>query len=182
MRRGWLAALAVVAAGAAAAETVEEPSGYRMDDYRAPVPATLQGGKVVDAAGARALWEAGATAFLDVLPRPPKPANLPEGTIWHEKPRDSIPGAIWLPNVGYGEIAAETADYFRAGLAQATGGDTGHPVLFFCLTDCWMSWNAAKRAIDYGYTDVTWFPGGTDGWAASGYDLVPVQPWSPPGQ
>ena len=45
-----------------------------------------------------------------------------------------------------------------------------------------MSWNAAKRAIGYGYTDVTWFPGGTDGWAAAGHELVAVQPWSPEGQ
>lgn len=180
MRR-WLAIAAVLAAGAAGAatQTVEEPAGYRMDEYRAPVPATLAGAKVVDAAGALALWQAGATAFIDVLPRPPKPANLPEGTLWHEKPRETIPGAIWLPNVGYGEIADETADYFRAGLAQATGGDPGHPVLFFCLAECWMSWNAAKRALEFGYAEVIWYPGGTEGWAALGQKLEAVEPWAP---
>ena len=55
----------MVAAGAAGAETVPEPGGYRMEEYRAPVPTTLSGAKVVDTAGAPALWQAGATAFLD---------------------------------------------------------------------------------------------------------------------
>jgi len=179
MRR-WAAIAVVLAAGAAsAASAVEEPAGYRMDEYRAPVPDTLAGATVVDAAGAFALWQAGATAFIDVLPRPPKPDNLPKGTIWHEKPRDSIPGAIWLPNVGYGDIAEETAEYFRAGLSAATGGDPGHPVLFFCLADCWMSWNAAKRAMDYGYAEVIWFPGGPEAWAALGQPLEAVEPWAP---
>jgi rhodanese-related sulfurtransferase len=27
-----------------------------------------------------------------------------------------------------------------------------------------MSWNAAKRALSYGYADVAWYPDGTDGW------------------
>ncbi len=39
-----------------------------------------------------------------------------------------------------------------------------HPVLFFCLAECWMSWNAAKRALEYGYSNVFWYPEGTDGW------------------
>ena len=101
--RGRLAVLAVVAAGAAGAETVPEPGGYRMEEYRAPVPTTLSGAKVVDTAGAHALWQAGATAFLDVLPRPPKPANLPEGTIWHDYDRGQETyredGEDWMTNV-----------------------------------------------------------------------------------
>ncbi|MEM7239896.1 MAG: PQQ-dependent catabolism-associated CXXCW motif protein, partial [Pseudomonadota bacterium] len=43
--------------------------------------------------------------------------------------------------------------------------------LVFCLAGCWMSWNAAKRALEYGYTDVYWYPDGTDGWDFSGYEL-----------
>lgn len=114
-------ALAAWAATAATAQDVAEPSDYRMDHYRAPVPATLEGGTVIDAEEAHALWEADEAAFIDVLPRAPKPDNLPEGTIWRDKPRPSIPGAIWLPNVGYGALADITADYFRAGLDHATG-------------------------------------------------------------
>jgi rhodanese-related sulfurtransferase len=39
-----------------------------------------------------------------------------------------------------------------------------------------MSWNAAKRALSYGYTDVAWYPEGTDGWAFAGLPLVDAQP------
>ncbi len=161
----------------ALAQGVPEPEGYRGDPYRGPVPATLQGAKVVDTEAAHALWQAGETAFVDVLPRPPKPANLPEGTIWRDRPRDTIPGAVWLPNVGYQALPPETADYFRAGLSAATGGDRDHPVLFFCLAECWMSWNAARRALEMGWTDVTWYPEGTDGWSFEFYPLERVEPW-----
>ena len=41
---------------------------------------------------------------------------------------------------------------------------------------CWMSWNAAKRAVALGYTGVNWFPEGSDGWVAAGGDLVTAEP------
>lgn len=167
-------------AGAASAENVAEPEDYRMDHYRAPVPATLQGGTVLDAEEAHALWQDGTAAFIDVLPRAPKPDNLPEDTIWREKPRPSIPGAIWLPNVGYGAIADVTADYFRNGLQKATGGDPDHPVVFFCLAECWMSWNAAKRAIEWNHSQVYWFPDGTDGWVFEEFPTEEIDPFTKP--
>ena len=162
------------------AQSVPEPDDYRMDEYRAPVPVSLAGGTVIGPERAHDLWESGEAAFIDVMPQPPKPANLPEGTIWRDKPRDSIPGAIWLPNVGYGAIAEVTADYFRAGLEAVTHGDPAHPIVLFCLEDCWMSWNAAKRAIEWGYDEVYWLPEGTDGWQLWGYPLDRVEPM--PGQ
>lgn len=164
----------------ASGETVPEPSGYRGDPYRAPVPETLTGGHVVTAQEAHTLWREGSTAFIDVLPRPPKPENLPAGTIWRDKPRLSIPGSMWLPNVGYEKIADVTAAYFRAGLNKASGGDPAHPLLFFCLDQCWMSWNAAKRALELGYETVYWYPEGTDGWAFEDYPLVELQPEQQP--
>lgn len=135
-----------------------------MDHYRGPVPETLAGATVVSDEEAYLIWKDGETAFIDVLPRPPKPEGLPKGTIWREKPRHSIPDSIWLPNVGYGAIHETIHAYFKAGLAKATGNDLDHPVLFFCLAECWMSWNAAKRALEYGHTNVLWYPEGTDGW------------------
>ncbi len=175
MRAARLALLIAVLPCLAPAQ-VPEPEDYRMDHFREAVPATLAGATVVGPEEAHALWEAGETAFVDVLPRPPKPKKLPKGTIWREKPRHSIPGAIWLPNVGYGAIADVTHDYFRAGLEAVTEGDVTSPVLFFCLENCWMSWNAAKRALEYGYTDVYWLPEGTDGWALFDYPLEEIEP------
>lgn len=166
-------AAALLMIGGAAVAQAPEPEGYRMDDFRAPVPATLAGAAVVDTERAEALWRGGEVVFVDVLPRPPKPPNLPAGTIWRDKPRDSIPGAIWLPNVGYGAIAPSVDAWFRGALTAATNGDLSRPVLFFCLDDCWMSWNAARRALrEYGYATVYWYPEGTDGW---GFEDLPTE-------
>ncbi len=158
------------------AQRVAEPDGYRDHDYRSPVPVSLTGTVTIDSDAAYALWKTDRVAFVDVLPQAPKPANLPEGTIWREKPRHSIPGATWLPNVGYGQLADITDDYFRAGLSAATSGDLHHPVVIFCLTDCWMSWNAARRALGYGYTHVFWYPDGTDGWEFESYPTEIIKP------
>lgn len=164
--------------GAGRAETVPEPTGYKSDDYRSPTPDTLQGARVATPDAAFATWKAGRTLFIDAMPRPPKPEELPEGTIWQDKPRPSIPGAVWLVNVGYGRLNGERDSYFRRSLEVLTGGDKAKPLLFFCQANCWMSWNAAKRAREeYGYTDVTWFPLGTDGWQVDAAPLVEAQPY-----
>lgn len=165
---------ALMAGGAAAQEP--EPTDYRLDAYRGPVPETLRGATVVDDDAAYALWRTGKVAFIDVLPRAPKPTNLPEGTIWREKKHHSIPDARWLPNVGYGAIADVTHAYFRRHLDEVTAGDPDHPVLFYCLAGCWMSWNAAKRALEYGYTHVFWYPDGSEGWDFADYPLEEITP------
>src|SRR5437868_6782299 len=162
----------VMTAGAHAQDRVAEPDGYRTDNYRAPVPETLAGARVLTTEQAAAIWRAKAGAFIDVLPRPPKPKNLPEGTIWRDKPRLDIPGSVWLPDTGYGVLAAATENYFKGGLARASGGDRSRLLVFYCLADCWMSWNAAKRALSYGYSDVAWYPEGTDGWAFADLPLA----------
>lgn len=171
------AAAALLFAGAAAqAGTVPEPDGYRMEAYRAPVPATLAGATVLDAEAAHALWQAGGTVFVDVLPSAPRPPNLPAGTIWQPPSRDTIPGAAWLPNVGYGALLPETDLWFRESLERLVGGDPDRAVVFFCLSECWMSWNAARRAmIEYGHRAVFWYPSGTDGWDAAGLPLERVR-------
>jgi PQQ-dependent catabolism-associated CXXCW motif protein len=175
--RGLL--LAGLLAPAIAAAQVPEPEGFRGEPYRGPVPETLAGGTVLETPAAHSMWEAGAV-FVDVLPRAPKPENLPEGTIWRLPERESIPGAVWLPNVGYEALAEVDDRYFRAGLEAATGGDADEAVVFFCLDECWMSWNAAKRAMGYGYSAVHWYPEGTDGWTFEDYATEPVEPFVSP--
>ncbi len=155
---------------------IPEPDGYRMDDYRTPVPATLQGAKVITADDAEAMIAAGQAVFIDVFPRAPRPPNLPAGTVWRDAPHMSIAGSHWLPNVGYGTLSPEFDDYFQTRLRTLTAGSASKVIVFFCLKDCWMSWNAAKRALGWGYTNVVWFPDGTDGWQAIGNDLVQVDP------
>jgi PQQ-dependent catabolism-associated CXXCW motif protein len=177
MRRWGLAlACLLLASGAVRGGDVPEPDGYWSGEYRTPTPATLQGARVVTTAEAKQLWDAKGAVFVDVMPHAPRPANLPAGTIWRERPRSNIPGSIWLPDTGYGELAAVTERYLRDNLARATGGDRARLLVIYCLKDCWMSWNAAKRALAMGYTNVVWYPDGTDEWANAGLPLQQATP------
>ncbi len=152
-----------------------EPAHFRDRDYRAPVPRTLKGARVVTTAEAEAIWKRHTAAFVDVLPRPPKP-KLPPDTLWLDHPRHDIPGSIWLPDVGYGALAPAMQTYLRQGLVKASGGDRTKPLVIYCLSHCWMSWNAARRALALGYTQVIWYPDGTDGWSDAGLPLVETKP------
>lgn len=169
------AMIAFAVMGARAAEVLE-PNDYRLEDYRAPTPATLRGAKVVGTPEAEKIWRSRTASFIDVLPRPPRPRSLPEGTLWHDKPRVDIPDSIWLPDTGYGKLAPSMADYFAKGLEKATHGDHARLIVLYCLADCWMSWNAAKRALSLGYSNVAWYREGTDGWLAAGLPLKDATP------
>ncbi|WP_220185236.1 PQQ-dependent catabolism-associated CXXCW motif protein [Paracoccus sp. S1E-3] len=165
---------------AAAAETpptatVPEPDGFRAPPYRERTPATLAGATVIDAEEARKLHAAG-TPFIDVFPRKERPANLPEGTIFREEPYLTIPGAIWLHDTGYEGLNPVEEARLRDGLALASNGDMAAPMVIFCRRDCWLSWNAAKRAVGWGYTGIRWLPDGIEGWQEAGGTLEPAEP------
>ena len=166
----------------AAAGSVAEPDDYRADDYRTPTPATLKGARVVTTAEAEDIWKRGSAIFIDVLPQPPRPNNLPAGTIWRDKPRLNIPGSTWLPDTGYGALPPPMEQYLRRNLARLTGGDQGKMIVIYCLRDCWMSWNAAKRALEMGYRNVVWYPDGTDGWDDALLTLAPCKAEPRPGE
>ena len=168
----WIGAVTlgfVVAAAGAWAGEVPVPEDYRQSGYRAPVPDLAPGALTINDKTAHALWWSGAVAFVDVMPDIPKPKGLSEDTVWQGRSRFSVPGAIWLPDTGAGSPDAETLAYFQPGLTQATEGNKASPVVIFCQAECWMSWNAARRAAKLGYERVYWYPDGTDGWIAQGW-------------
>jgi PQQ-dependent catabolism-associated CXXCW motif protein len=183
-RRTVIAALAflVLAPGMRAQELVLEPEGYRTEDYRSPVPETLAGARVITTTEAETIWRAKTGVFIDVLPRPPKPVNLPAGTIWRDRPRQNIPGSIWLPDTGYGQLAERIEIYLRQGVERLSGGNRGALMVVYCQANCWMSWNAAKRIVSYGYSNVAWFPDGTDGWERANLPMAESQPEPRPGE
>jgi PQQ-dependent catabolism-associated CXXCW motif protein len=162
-----------------AAQDQSEPEEYRTENYRAPTPATLAGAHVVTTAEAEQIWKARGAVFIDVMPHAPRPANLPAGTIWREKPRRNIPGSHWLPDTGYGALASVTEDYLQTNLSRLTEGDRTKPLLIYCLRACWMSWNAAKRILGMGYVNVVWYPDGTDGWTEADLPLQESMPEPP---
>jgi PQQ-dependent catabolism-associated CXXCW motif protein len=157
------------------AATVPEPEGFRLDNYNAPVPEALTGARTVDAAALAAAMAEGAIA-IDVISAPRRPASLPQDRPWLPVPRMHVAGSLWWPDVGRGVISPALDGWFRARLSAVTGGEQGKTIAFYCKTDCWMSWNAAKRAIGYGYRNVLWFPGGAEAWQAAGYRLDPATP------
>ena len=160
-----------------------EPPGYRMSDFRTPVPCTLAGATVVSTDALRRMIERGSPLLVDVLPSPRRPEGLSEDAPWLPPVRRNIPGTVWLPNTGFGELPVEEERYLRANLERLTGGDRSRRVVFYCLADCWMSWNAARRAVAWGYASVFWYPHGTDGWESA---RLPLEKSSPvprsPGQ
>lgn len=172
-------ALAIAWPSCLYANGVPEPDDYRMEEYHDPVPETLSGAVVVDVEQAHQLWLAGETVFVDVFPQPPKPENLPEGTLWIERPRVTIEGAFWLPNTGYGRAPIGMDAYLKEGLSAATAGDLAKPRLVFCRANCWMSWNAARRAmLELGYQNVFWFPDGMDAWSFEELPTEKKKPWA----
>jgi PQQ-dependent catabolism-associated CXXCW motif protein len=175
IRAALIVALSLLGQAAARAE-IAEPGGYRSGDYRSPTPATLRGARVLTTDEAAEMWKDGKAVFVDVMPHPPRPPNLPPGTIWREKPRQNIPNSVWLPDTGYGALAPVMENYLRANLDRIAGADRARLLVFYCLRDCWMSWNAAKRALAMGYPNVAWFPEGTDGWEDALLPLAESKP------
>lgn len=161
--RSWIL-VCCVALLSGNAQATEAPDGYRQSNYDAPVPDHVTGAVTIGDEAAYALWRSGRVAFVDVMPNLPRPKGLPEDAVWRGRSRQSVPDAIWLPDIGFGTLGAAAEAQFETGLMAATGGDKGAPVVFLCRADCWMSWNASKRAVAHGYSRVFWYADGSTGW------------------
>lgn len=147
--------------------------GYRIAEFRAPVPDSVPAATTLTTDQLQTLLKSGDVVLIDVLPTPVKPKNRPANLLWLPPTRHNIPGSHWLPNVGFGALSIELERYFKENLAKFSQGDKAKKLVIYCLADCWMSWNAAKRAAtEYGYTAVYWYPDGTTGWEAAGLPLV----------
>ena len=170
-----LAVLLVFCSSIAFAE-VEQPDGYRLEFYHDKVPAELDGASTITAVEVKRLQEFATTVVVDVIPESRIPNVLPEGQIWLPVEHKGVPGAIWLPDTGYGVLSDITEKYFNRHLYVATNGNKNHAVVFYCRSDCWMSWNAAKRALSHGYVNVYWFPGGVEDWLFEDYDFEVLTP------
>ncbi|MBP2299402.1 rhodanese-like domain-containing protein [Azospirillum picis] len=173
-----LLALLALPAGPARAGGIPQPDGFRQSDYRSPTPDGLDGAETVDTPGVQALLAGGSVRpiFVQRLER----STLPGGPWLQSRPYRQIPGSVWLPNVGVGAPDAETMSWFTAQLDHVTGSDRNRDILFYCLSDCWLSWNAAKRAVLLGYARVHWYPAGIDGWMEAGLPTEEAQPLPPP--
>lgn len=124
----------------------------------------------------------------------PTPTQIPGGAVigtesLHSQLQQSQPillfdvlgGAEGLPGAQNALGAAQAGSFsdrvqadFGQYLGQVTGGNKGAPMVFYCLSvQCWMSYNAALRAIHLGYTKVHWYRGGFEAWQAAGLPTYP---------
>jgi len=121
-----------------------------------PTPTTIPGGLMITT---EALWSTlqqnpQGIAIFDVLGGP-----------------EIIPGALAaMPASQAGSFNDQTQQEFGNFLQQVTGGKKQIPLLFYCQSpQCWMSYNAALRAINMRYTQVLWYRGGIEeAWKMAG--------------
>ncbi len=160
---------------------VEEPAAYRTSDYRSEVPLTLKGARVIDSAQQlqKFLRQNKNAILLDAYPAPHKPDNFPTNDLWLEPERKTLPGAVWLANTGLGNIPKALETLLKTQLTQLTSNDKQRNVIIFCEPACWHSWNAAKRAASYGYSNIYWYRQGVTGWQQAGFPVSVQQPVRP---
>lgn len=131
------------------------PSAFAADDPE--TPKSLTGGKVLSAAEAKALT--GKAAFFDMR----KAVSYGKG---------HLPGAQPLPY----DQKSDKAENFDAAmdkfdLSQLPADKSATVVFYSDGPTGWKSYKAAVIAIRNGYTNVSWFRGGTAEWEAKGFPL-----------
>ena len=136
-------------------------STLRTADYHAPTPRQVPGAKTI-----------GTSALRDSLQAQPQPLLF---DVLGGEVHASLPGAIWLPGAGRGQSFTDTVQArFAQTLSALTKDDRKRPLVFFCQgPECWLSYNAALRAVALGYEVVYWYRGGIEAWIAAGGDVVP---------
>ena len=167
-----MAAAALAACGLAQAGADEDADfgvpptrELRLADHAAPTPREVPGARTVRTAELGAWLQRAAPlrpVLLDVL-----------GGEGH----DSIPGAVWLPGAGRGQGYDDATQALLARtLAALTGGEPRRALVFFCSgAQCWLSYNAALRAIVLGYREVHWYRGGIEAWVDADGSLEPMR-------
>ena len=124
-----------------------------------PTPTSIPGGQVISTEALYGMMQQNPNGFLllDVLG---SGQYLPQAQAA-------------APAAAPGSFSDQTQQEFGQYLSQTTGGNKATPLVLYCQsTQCWMSYNAALRAVNLGYTRVLWYRGGLEAWQAAG---LPVQ-------
>jgi PQQ-dependent catabolism-associated CXXCW motif protein len=119
-----------------------------------PTPNSIPGGQLITTPGLLDLLKAapGRVLVFDVL-----------GAA------ERLPGALnAVPAHQAGSFDDAVQREFGQFLQQVTQGKRDTALVFYCAsTQCWMSYNAALRAIRMGYRNVLWYRGGLEAWKAA---------------
>lgn len=140
---------------------VKPTTELRADNFGGDTPMDIPGAKVIK---------------VDALAQKLAAANPPLvvssiHSIW------GPPGSI---DLSYSSNGGTYADKFQQRLQEDLGklarGDKSREIVFYCHhAKCWLSYNSALRAIQLGYTNVYWFRGGLNTWAAQGLPMELVK-------
>jgi PQQ-dependent catabolism-associated CXXCW motif protein len=137
----------------------------RTADYHGPTPRTIPGGRTVSTTELQAMLSGGSPPYLiDVL-----------GGQGHR----TLRGAFWLRGAGPGDLNAVESRRFLDAVAKFAAGDRSRSIVFFCADrECWLSYNAALRAIAAGYTGIMWYRGGIAAWLHAGFPMSQAEPFA----
>jgi PQQ-dependent catabolism-associated CXXCW motif protein len=145
----------------------------RLTGFAAPTPREVPGARTVR------------TSELQAWLRRDVPARPVLFDVVGGEEHDSIPGAVWLPGAGRGDSFSDGVQGQLAYVLELLGGRPGaaggRGFVFFCASvHCWLSYNAALRAVALGYTEVYWYRGGIEAWLDAGGELRPmIRTWRP---
>lgn len=156
--------------------TPQMPTGLKQEHYRSPTPACVPNGTTLKTAELQKLIETEQPLLIDVMAVFLREDEGFPATWLVNEPHDSLPKSVWLPNVGYGVLEPKIETWFKAQLASLTKNDLNQALVFYCVADCWMSWNTVQRVREYGYTRVYWYKDGIDGWKEAGLPTVKTEP------
>jgi PQQ-dependent catabolism-associated CXXCW motif protein len=144
---------------------VVSPEDFRKGNYHAGTPLSLKGVR--------------STMTVDLIKMmtsssPPVLIDALEG-----EGHNTLPGAYWIRGAGiYAESEegnGEIRDRLGYVLDGMTRDDKSRPIVFFSLDSwCWLSFNAALRARDLGYTNVHWYRGGLKAWGGARLEMLPA--------
>jgi PQQ-dependent catabolism-associated CXXCW motif protein len=185
MRAARILVAAAALMGMAGAPPLAEPSlfdaqGYRSARYRAPVKADPAPAQTITLAAALALDPSRDALFIDVMPVEGGVRDPVSGVWTLSQEHLTIPGALWLPETGRAPVDGDLWAALEARIVAARADALDRPVILFCRSDCWMSWNAARRLALRGIANVHWLAEGTDGWHAASRPLVVAVPIAVP--
>ena len=128
------------------------PQAQLQTQLHGPTPTSIPGGQVITTDRLLSLYQQGQQNGL---------------LVFHVLgPGPTLPMAQnAAPASQAGSFNDQTQREFGQYLAQVTKGNKAQPLVFYCQsTQCWMSYNAALRAINMGFSQVYWYRGGIEAW------------------
>lgn len=138
----------------------------------APTPSSIPGGRLVTT-----------REIVEMVRRTRGDRNIAPRSFDILGGNERLPGALYAAPAGQaGSFDDNNQREFGQFLQGVMQGRKDLPMIFYCASSqCWLSYNAALRAINLGYTNVLWYRGGLEAWkqARLPIDTPPQNPGGP---